>query len=84
MYGDGENIIYGKHTGLDVVLKLLIDDGIPSRTHRRRIFDQAYEKVGVCSGSHKTHDSVVCIVQAGKELEGNAPTTEFHQLAEGL
>ncbi len=39
----GENIAFGQRTGKDVVLDLIIDDGVPSRGHRDNIYNGGFE-----------------------------------------
>ncbi|HWH50130.1 MAG TPA: CAP domain-containing protein [Gemmatimonadaceae bacterium] len=61
-----ENIDYGTFTsGRDVVLGLLIDDGVPERGHRRNIFDPTARVVGVACAKHPKFGSVCVIDQAG-------------------
>jgi uncharacterized protein YkwD len=61
-----ENIDYGDFTsGRDVVLGLLIDDGVPDRGHRRNIFDSSARVVGVSCARHRKFGSVCVIDQAG-------------------
>jgi uncharacterized protein YkwD len=50
----GENINFGAETGREIVIGLLVDDGVPSRGHRANIMDPAYSVVGVAIGPHKT------------------------------
>jgi uncharacterized protein YkwD len=52
----GENISYGGyggHSGRDIVLGLLIDDGERNRGHRANLFDPRYEFAGVACGPHR-------------------------------
>jgi uncharacterized protein YkwD len=61
-----ENIDYGTFTsGRDVVIGLLIDDGVPDRGHRRNIFDPTARVVGVACAKHSKFGSVCVIDQAG-------------------
>ncbi len=48
----GENISYGRSDARDVVIQLLVDDGIRSRGHRKNIFDPEFRVVGVGCGQH--------------------------------
>ncbi|MBR1715789.1 MAG: CAP domain-containing protein [Treponema sp.] len=43
----GENIAAGQRTVRDVVVDLLIDDGIESRGHRKNILSSSFDSVGV-------------------------------------
>ena len=60
----GENLSFGASTGVDVVLQLVIDDGVPSRGHRNNIFNPAFGKIGCFSGPHSGYDTMTCLVYA--------------------
>jgi uncharacterized protein YkwD len=51
-YGDwessiGETIVYEVSTPRQIMIALLIDDGVPTRGHRRNIFDPNYKVTGI-------------------------------------
>ena len=56
--GWGENISYGKSTARDVVLALIIDDGLPGRKHRANIFNPSYNFAGAAFGPHARFGTV--------------------------
>lgn len=50
-----ENCSFGKSTAKDVVLQLLIDEGVASLGHRKNILNEKYSKLGVAFGEHKKY-----------------------------
>lgn len=57
----GEVAAYGPATGREIVSRLLIDDGVPSRGHRRAILDPRFGAVGVAIASHPRFGRAVVV-----------------------
>ncbi|MEB3312649.1 MAG: CAP domain-containing protein, partial [Cyanobacteriota bacterium] len=57
----GENIAYGSRTGQQVVLDLIVDDGVPDRGHRTAIFSPAWSHTGAGCGPHRDYGNV-CVI----------------------
>lgn len=70
----GENISYGKSTTRDVVLALIIDDGLPARKHRKNIFNPNFNFAGAAFGRHARFGTVCSMDFAGSYTErGQSP-----------
>ena len=52
----GENCDYGNDQALDIVMSLLIDEGIADKGHRKNILDPAYNSCGVAIREHKKYE----------------------------
>ncbi len=65
----GENISYGKATARDVVLALIIDDGLPARKHRANIFNPNFKFAGAAFGRHARFGTVCSMDFAGTYSE---------------
>ena len=60
----GENISYGNNSAKEMIIRLIIDDGIPSRGHRNSIMNKEYNQVGVATGIHKRYGTMCVIMLA--------------------
>jgi len=56
-----ENIDYGAENALDVLISLIVDDGVPSRGHRSNIFNPRLRVMGAACGPH-TGYRVMCVM----------------------
>jgi len=76
MGGWAENISYGKSTARDVVLALIIDDGLPARKHRKNIFNPNYNVAGAAFCPHARFGTMCSMDFAGGYAErGEAADT---------
>ena len=60
-----ENISYGSESARDVVIGLLVDDGVPSRGHRANILSADARFAGVGCGRHAEYGTMCVIDFAG-------------------
>jgi uncharacterized protein YkwD len=65
----GENISYGKSSARDVVLALIIDDGLPGRKHRKNIFNPNFNYAGAAFGRHARFGTMCSMDFAGGYTE---------------
>jgi uncharacterized protein YkwD len=72
----GENISYGKSTARDVVLALIIDDGLPARKHRKNIFNPNFNFAGAAFGRHARFGTVCSMDFAGSYTERGQSSEE--------
>lgn len=74
----GENCSYGKTTGRDIIVQLLIDEGISSLGHRRNCLSQYFNSVGVGYAPHNAY-RYCCVMdftdEAGENYIASVTTT---------
>ena len=61
----GENIAYGFDEPRDVVMQLIIDDGVPDRGHRKNLFNSKYRRIGIANATHPKYRHLSVHVLAG-------------------
>jgi uncharacterized protein YkwD len=62
----GENISYGHNSGRDIVVQLLIDDGVSNRGHRNNILNKSFKYAGAAIGSHSNF-TYLCVIDYANE-----------------
>ena len=65
----GENIAYGGFSARQVVIYLLIDDGIKNRGHRLTFLQADYKNIGVAAGKHPGYINMYVMDFAGSFFE---------------
>ena len=64
-----ENIAYGDNAARNVVIQLLVDDGVPGRGHRENLLDPASGAAGVACGPHREYRQMCVMDYAVKYAE---------------
>jgi hypothetical protein len=65
----GENINYGNRSARQIVMQLIIDDGIMDRGHRTNTFKALFRVVGVSCGPHHSYGHMCVMDFAGSYTE---------------
>jgi uncharacterized protein YkwD len=63
-----ENIAFGDNPARQVVIQLLVDDGVPDRGHRTNILDPRWGAEGVACGPHREYRQM-CVSQYAVRYE---------------
>ncbi len=66
-----ENIAYGAKTAQQIVIYLLIDDGVSDRGHRKNLLNSNFRMVGVATGNHPKYG-----LMSVMDFAGGFKTTE--------
>ena len=66
----GENISCGRQSAREIVIALIIDDGLRSRKHRDNIFSTNFTVAGAATGPHAQYRTIASMAFAGGYAEG--------------
>lgn len=72
----GENCSYGYDKAIDIVMTLLIDDGVKSLGHRENNLNPEFNSVGVAIRPHKGYRHN-CVIDFGKKDRSNLNALPF-------
>jgi uncharacterized protein YkwD len=80
----GENIDYGVHDARTIVARLIVDDGVAGRGHRKNIFSRDFHVAGAATGYHAAFGAM-CVIDfadgfvegSGKVAARTAPSTAW-------
>jgi uncharacterized protein YkwD len=67
--GMAENIAYGENPARDVVIQLLVDDGVPDRGHRNNLLDGNWGVEGIACGPHRDYRQICVMDYAVRYVE---------------
>jgi len=56
-----ENIDFGGSKAVDIMIFMIVDDGVKDRTHRKNVFNADFQFIGIGANEHPNHKHVtVC------------------------
>ncbi len=64
----GENLAYGYRSAPDILIQLLIDEGIPDLGHRKNLLNPNFNSIGVAIENHKNY-RFNCVMSFGKKVK---------------
>jgi uncharacterized protein YkwD len=64
----GEDISYGAREAREVIVELLIDDGVANRGHRKSLLNPAWRYVGIACGPHAVYGTM-CVMDFASAYE---------------
>lgn len=73
----GENIELGSKTGQDVIISLLVDDGVQDRGHRKNLFKSDFFYMGIACGPHRECETITVIDYIGGLRDKGKPFFDY-------
>lgn len=69
----GENLSFHCQEAIEVMLQLIVDDGVHNRGHRENIFNPEFNVMSCFTGDHKDFETMTCIDFAGAFVVNGEP-----------
>jgi hypothetical protein len=79
--GAGENISYGEREAREIIIQLLIDDGVANRGHRNNNLNKSFGCVGVSIGTHSRYETMCVLDFANQYTSTNNPLEQQEEKA---
>jgi uncharacterized protein YkwD len=73
----GENLDFGSKNAVNIIVNLLVDDGVEARPKRNHLFNPKFRFVGVGVHEHREYDVVVVLDYAGGIREKGTPFYDY-------
>ena len=80
----GENLSFHCDDAKEVMIQLIVDDGVTNRGHRENIFNNEFRVIGCFTGDHKDFGSMTAIDYAGSFVAQGEPDPIEKQMDEFL
>lgn len=68
----GENLAFGEEQARRVILLLLVDDGVPERSHRKSLLEPRFRAAGIACAPHPVFRAV-CVIDLAGEFKEKKP-----------
>lgn len=72
----GENLACGRSGAREIVMALIIDDGLRGRKHRQNIFNSAFNFAGAAVGRHAVYGTICSTEFAAGYVENGQPPND--------
>lgn len=69
----GENLSFHCDEAKEVMIQLIVDDGVQNRGHRENIFNTEFNVMGCFTNAHKDFNQMTCIDYAGAFVVSGEP-----------
>mgnify|MGYP007117155667 FL=1 len=69
----GENLSFHCDEAQEVMIQLIVDDGVQNRGHRENIFNTEFNVMGCFTNAHKDFNQMTCIDYAGAFVVNGEP-----------
>lgn len=69
----GENLSFHCEDAKEVMIQLIVDDGVHNRGHRENIFNAEFNVMGCYTGAHKDFNQMTCLDYAGAFVAKGEP-----------
>lgn len=73
----GENLAYGFCSAREIVIQLVVDDGLPERGHRKNFFGREWQYVGCYAGTHPKYRYMCTITFARDYIEDSEAQKKY-------